>query len=60
MNEPSRDKALTPHFPEPGSTIPDLPGYVVGTCGHRVAASEWRAGFRVCERCPDAQDGGAE
>jgi hypothetical protein len=27
------------------------PGYVAGRCGHRVAESEWRAGFRVCERC---------
>jgi hypothetical protein len=36
---------------------PDLPpeltaGFVVGHCGHRVAGSEWRAGFRNCERCP--------
>lgn len=35
---------------------PDLPaelaaGFVVGRCGHRVARSEWMAGFRVCERC---------
>jgi hypothetical protein len=30
-----------------------MPGYVAGWCGHRVAESEWRAGFRVCERCPD-------
>lgn len=35
----------------PGSVIPDQPGYVVGTCGHRLARSEWRAGFRACERC---------
>jgi hypothetical protein len=41
-----------PVYPAPGSEIPDQPGYVVGECGHRVAASEWRAGFRVCERCP--------
>lgn len=26
-------------------------GYVAGWCGHRVAAIEWRAGFRNCERC---------
>jgi len=34
---------------------PDLPeglSGVVGYCGHRVAESEWRAGFRTCERCP--------
>lgn len=29
------------------------PGFVAGWCGHRVAESEWRAGFRVCERCPE-------
>lgn len=28
------------------------PGFVAGECGHAVAESEWRAGFRVCERCP--------
>jgi hypothetical protein len=28
-----------------------LPGFVVGLCGHRVARSEWAAGYRVCERC---------
>lgn len=38
-------------YPEPGSAIPGQPGYVVGTCGHRVAKSEYRAGFRSCERC---------
>jgi hypothetical protein len=50
-----------PVYLEVGSEIPDQPGYVVGSCGHRVAVSEWRAGFRTCERCPsgDPQDGGA-
>jgi hypothetical protein len=28
-------------------------GFVVGHCGHRVAGSEWKAGMRYCERCPD-------
>jgi hypothetical protein len=42
-----------PVYPAPGSTIPGQPGYVVGHCEHRVARSEWRAGFRVCERCPE-------
>lgn len=28
-----------------------VPGYVAGACGHRVAESEWKAGFRNCERC---------
>lgn len=32
------------------------PGFVAGWCGHRVAESEWRAGFRVCERCPAPKD----
>jgi hypothetical protein len=45
-----------PTYPAPGSAIPDMPGYVVGECLHRVAASEWRAGFRQCERCPDPAD----
>jgi hypothetical protein len=45
-----------PEYPAPGSAIPPeknfgMPGYVVGECGHRVAGSEWRAGFRNCERC---------
>ena len=47
-------------YPEPGSEIPDQPGYVVGKCGHRIATSEWRAGFRTCERCPAEQDGGGK
>lgn len=48
-----RDAAKdSPVYPAPGSRIPDMPGYVVATCGHRVAGSEWRAGFRTCERCP--------
>jgi hypothetical protein len=41
-----------PVYPAPGSEIPGQPSYVVGNCGHRVAGSEWRAGYRVCERCP--------
>lgn len=43
-------------YPVPGSAIPDMPGYVVGTCGDRVALSEWRTGMKTCERCPDDQD----
>ena len=45
-------------FATPGEPFnnPDLPaemteGFVVGECGHRVAGSEWAAGFRSCERC---------
>lgn len=37
---------------------PELPpeltaGFVVGHCGHRVAGSEWSAGFRTCEHCTE-------
>jgi hypothetical protein len=45
-------------WPDPDTAVPfvgpdgPIPGYVAGHCGHRVAASEWRAGFRTCERCP--------
>lgn len=59
------DGSAASTYPAPGSEIPDQPGYVVGTCGHRLAASEWRAGFRTCERCGHdcpkgiEQDGGA-
>lgn len=53
------DEQARPAYPAPGSEIPDQPGYVVGKCGHRVAASEWRAGYRVCERCPYPDTTGA-
>lgn len=33
--------------PFPGSEE----GYVTGLCAHRVARSEWAAGFRCCEHC---------
>lgn len=36
-------EAPGPAYPAPGSAIPGQPGYVVGDCGHRVAASEYRA-----------------
>lgn len=50
-----------PH-PDAGQPFvnPDLPDFlrgVVGFCGHRVAESEWGAGFRVCERCDPAEYG---
>lgn len=28
-------------------------GFVVGHCGHRVARSEWAAGYRLCEHCAE-------
>lgn len=34
----------------PGTGVQE--GYVAGVCGHRVAQSEWKAGFRHCERWP--------
>lgn len=37
-----------------GSDFPGRPGFVTGRCGHAVAGSEWRAGFRNCERCGEA------
>ena len=45
-------------YPEPGSYIPDQPGFVVAECGHRVANQEWRVGFRTCERCAGQRPGG--
>lgn len=45
--ECEEDHAETYVHPEVG----EMPGYMAGRCGHRVAQSEWRAGFRVCERC---------
>jgi len=42
---------LDPNYPAPGSGIPGQAGYVVAQCGHRIARSEWAAGFRNCERC---------
>ena len=45
--------AVEPEAGEP-FRLPDgqvLDGYVAGECGHRVARSEWNAGFRKCERC---------
>lgn len=60
MKDNPRPQGETPAYPAPGSEIPGQPGYVVGSCGHRLAASEWRAGFRTCERCPDHQHGGAK
>lgn len=56
-----RDEAA-PEYPAVGSAIPPennggMTGYIVGECGHRVAGSEWKAGFRRCEHCgPDLGD----
>lgn len=42
---------LQPGDPIPPERTGGMTGFVVGECGHRVAGSEWRAGFRNCERC---------
>jgi hypothetical protein len=34
-----------------GHPFPGRAGYLTGRCRHAVALSEWRAGFRNCERC---------
>lgn len=34
-----------------GEPFPGREGFVTGLCGHAVAGSEWRAGFRTCEHC---------
>jgi hypothetical protein len=49
------DRWVHPAAGEPfiNEEIGARPGFVVGECGHAVAESEWRAGFRTCERCPD-------
>jgi hypothetical protein len=36
-----------------GTPHPLRPGMLVAVCGHGIAPSEWRAGFRLCERCHD-------
>jgi hypothetical protein len=43
----------------PGDDIPPVqnvgrPGFKVGHCGHAVAGSEWRAGYRNCEHCGES------
>lgn len=35
-----------------GDPLPWAPGYVRSWCGHSVPASEYRAGFILCEQCP--------
>lgn len=45
------EKTLQPGDPIPVERTGGMEGFVVGECGHRVAGSEWRAGFRNCERC---------
>ena len=42
---------LNPGDPIPPERTGGMTGFVTGECGHRLAASEWRAGFRNCERC---------
>jgi len=42
---------FTPGEPFVSEAFGPREGYVVGTCRHAVAQSEWNAGFRKCERC---------
>jgi hypothetical protein len=35
-----------------------MSGRVPAKCGHYIAASEARAGFTTCERCPSDQEDG--
>lgn len=46
-----RDEPLKPGDPIPPEQNGGQAGYVAGECGHRVAGTEWAAGFRNCERC---------
>lgn len=50
--EPVYRVDITDGVPYVGPLHGPMDGYVVGLCGHRVAGTEWRAGLRVCERCP--------
>lgn len=43
--------SFTPGEPFVSEAFGPREGYVVGTCRHAVAQSEWNAGFRKCERC---------
>ena len=38
-----------PRLFDPGTG--PMEGFYAGRCGHRVAITEWWAGFRHCERC---------
>jgi hypothetical protein len=49
----SNERPLQPGDPVPPERTGGMAGFVVAVCGHRIAASEWRAGFRNCERCPE-------
>jgi excisionase family DNA binding protein len=48
--EGGKETAFIPGEPFVSTERP-RPGFVVGTCRHAVAESEWRAGFKKCERC---------
>ena len=49
---------LKPGDPIPPERTGGMTGFVVGECGHRLAGSEWRAGFRNCERCGEQGEDG--
>ena len=61
LGQVPRGEAVTADL-RPGDPIPPeqnggQAGFVAGECGHRVARSEWRAGFRNCERCGEPAEG---
>jgi len=61
-NSPPMWPGVDPDVPLADDPVPfvgphgPVPGFVTGLCGHRMAGSEWRAGFRTCERCPAPAD----
>ena len=48
---PRHEVSFTPGEPFVSEAFGPREGYVVGTCQHAVAKSEWNAGFKKCERC---------
>jgi helix-turn-helix protein len=48
-------KPLSPGDPIPPERTGGMTGFVVGVCGHRLAGSEWAAGFRNCVRCGESR-----
>lgn len=50
-SKPRHNVTFTPGEPFVSEAFGPREGYVVGTCRHAVAQSEWNAGFKKCERC---------
>lgn len=45
------DECTHPPGETAGHPFPGRPGYITGLDGHAVAGSEWKVGYRICERC---------